>query len=53
MERPRFEHIKSGKEFNKWYWLKEEMVDICVRKPMFALNEEVKQQVLFWEIQIV
>lgn len=28
------------------------MVDICIRKPIFTLNEEVKQQVLFREIQI-
>ncbi|MBN7814579.1 DUF6434 domain-containing protein [Algoriphagus pacificus] len=29
MGRPDFESIKSGEEFNKWYWLKEEMVAIC------------------------
>lgn len=29
--RPKFEEIKTGKEFNQWYWLKEEMVDICKR----------------------
>lgn len=29
MQRPDFENIKSGKEFNQWYWLKEEMVNIC------------------------
>ena len=27
--RPKFEEIKTGKEFNNWYWLKEEMVEIC------------------------
>ncbi|MEL6943819.1 MAG: DUF6434 domain-containing protein [Bacteroidota bacterium] len=27
--RPKFEEIKTGKEFNNWYWLKEEMVAIC------------------------
>lgn len=31
MNRPEFEQIKSGAEFNKWYWLKEELVDICKR----------------------
>ncbi len=31
MKRPPFEHIKSGQEFNKWYWLKEEMIEICKR----------------------
>ncbi|WP_289030313.1 DUF6434 domain-containing protein [uncultured Algoriphagus sp.] len=29
MSRPNFEDIKSGEEFNNWYWLKEEMVAIC------------------------
>ncbi|MEM9820403.1 MAG: DUF6434 domain-containing protein [Bacteroidota bacterium] len=29
MARPKFEAIKTGKEFNQWYWSKEEMVDIC------------------------
>ncbi|MCK8522219.1 SAP domain-containing protein [Aquimarina sp. D1M17] len=29
MKRPNFEDIKSGDEFNNWYWLKEEMVNIC------------------------
>jgi hypothetical protein len=27
--RPDFSEINSGAEFNQWYWLKEEMVDIC------------------------
>ena len=29
MERPAIEQIASGKEFNKWYWLKHELVAIC------------------------
>lgn len=29
MARPNFENIKTGSEFNTWYWLKEEMVAIC------------------------
>lgn len=29
MERPDFSDIKSGKEFNRWYWLKSELVQIC------------------------
>jgi hypothetical protein len=29
MHRPKFYTIKSGTEFNKWYWLKEELVKIC------------------------
>ncbi|WP_422860892.1 DUF6434 domain-containing protein [Flagellimonas sp. S174] len=30
-QRPLFEAIKSGTEFKRWYWLKEELVDICRR----------------------
>jgi Domain of unknown function (DUF6434)/SAP domain-containing new25 len=29
MKRPDFSNIKTATEFNKWYWLKEEMVAIC------------------------
>jgi len=29
MARPDFSEISSGKEFNSWYWLKEELVEIC------------------------
>ncbi|TRX60803.1 cytoplasmic protein [Fulvivirga sp. M361] len=29
MERPTFIAIKSGEEFNQWYWSKAEMEDIC------------------------
>ena len=29
MPRPSFDQIETGKEFNQWYWLKEEMVEIC------------------------
>lgn len=31
MSRPKFKDIKTGSEFNQWYWLKEEMVAICKR----------------------
>ncbi|MBV6646699.1 MAG: hypothetical protein KI790_14680 [Cyclobacteriaceae bacterium] len=29
MKRPIFEEIQTGKEFNRWYWLKSEMIQIC------------------------
>ncbi|MEL6256241.1 MAG: DUF6434 domain-containing protein [Bacteroidota bacterium] len=29
MQRPDFSEITSGEEFNKWYWMKEEMIEIC------------------------
>ncbi|MEM0934180.1 MAG: SAP domain-containing protein, partial [Bacteroidota bacterium] len=31
MQRPDFENIESGQEFNRWYWLKEELIEICKR----------------------
>ena len=36
MNRPNFESIKSGAEFNQWYWLKTEMVDICKKSGLPA-----------------
>ena len=29
MKRPTFEQIRTGAEFNRWYWLKTEMVEFC------------------------
>ena len=29
MQRPDFSEIRSGEEFNQWYWMKEEMMEIC------------------------
>ena len=29
MARPPFAEVQTGKEFNRWYWLKAEMVEIC------------------------
>lgn len=28
-QRPEFSDIKTGEEFNRWYWLKEELIAIC------------------------
>ncbi len=28
-QRPDFSEISSGAEFNRWYWLKSELVDLC------------------------
>ena len=45
--RPDFEAIKSGEEFNSWYWLKEELVTFCkyLRLPhtggKFALRDRI------------
>ncbi|HAA10261.1 MAG TPA: hypothetical protein DCE41_00660 [Cytophagales bacterium] len=31
MSRPPIEDIQTGAEFNRWYWLKVELVDLCKR----------------------
>ena len=47
MKRPKFEEIDSGAEFNRWYWLKEEMVEICrmcdlpITGRKFALRDRI------------
>ena len=40
MQRPNFEDIKTGEEFNQWYWLKAEMVEICKRAGLPATGRK-------------
>lgn len=49
MKRPDFEHIKSGAEFNQWYWLKEEMVEICKQSdlPSNGRKFEIRDRIMF------
>lgn len=49
MKRPDFENIKSGTEFNKWYWLKEEMVEICKQSevPSNGRKFELRDRIMF------
>ncbi len=49
MKRPNFEHIASGKEFNKWYWLKEEMQNICklLNLPVTGRKFEIRDRIMF------
>lgn len=49
MERPVFEDIKSGKEFNSWYWLKKEMVDICKKAglPSHGRKFEIRDRIMY------
>lgn len=49
MERPTFENIKSGKEFNKWYWLKDEMADICKRSglPTHGRKFDLRDRIMY------
>ncbi|TPN81692.1 DUF6434 domain-containing protein [Aquimarina algicola] len=49
MSRPDFENITSGKEFNNWYWLKKEMVDICKRSnlPYSGSKFELRDRIMY------
>ncbi|MEM7486927.1 MAG: DUF6434 domain-containing protein [Bacteroidota bacterium] len=49
MKRPDFENIKSGAEFNTWYWLKEELVEICKRAglPIVGRKFELRDRIMF------
>ncbi len=49
MKRPDFENIKSGTEFNRWYWLKEEMVVICKKShlPSNGRKFELRDRIMF------
>ncbi|MEM8523159.1 MAG: DUF6434 domain-containing protein [Bacteroidota bacterium] len=49
MQRPDFENIETGKEFNRWYWLKEEMVDICKRAglPSHGRKFDLRDRIMY------
>ncbi len=49
MSRPDFEDIKTGREFNQWYWLKEELVDICQRSnlPTYGRKFDLRDRIMF------
>ncbi|GAA0732217.1 hypothetical protein GCM10009430_45200 [Aquimarina litoralis] len=49
MGRPNFENITTGEEFNQWYWLKEEMVDICKRSglPAHGRKFDLRDRIMF------
>ncbi len=49
MSRPEFENIKSGEEFNQWYWLKEEMVEICKRSnlPYTGRKFDLRDRIMY------
>ncbi|UZO80311.1 SAP domain-containing protein [Aquimarina sp. ERC-38] len=42
MKRPDFETIASGEEFNKWYWLKDEMMAICKKSGLSSTGSKFK-----------
>lgn len=49
MSRPDFSEIASGKEFNRWYWLKEELVEICKQAqiPYTGRKFELRDRIIF------
>lgn len=49
MERPEIETIKSGREFNQWYWLKEEMVSICklLNLPSHGRKFDLRDRIMY------
>ncbi|MEM1319552.1 MAG: DUF6434 domain-containing protein [Bacteroidota bacterium] len=49
MTRPDFTDIKTGVEFNNWYWLKAEMVDICkaIQLPYSGSKFELRDRIIY------
>ncbi|MEM6685258.1 MAG: DUF6434 domain-containing protein [Bacteroidota bacterium] len=49
MNRPDFEHIQTSAEFNQWYWLKEELVEICKRSnlPITGRKFELRDRIMY------
>ena len=48
-QRPHFEQIKSGAAFNRWYWLKKEMVVICkyYQLPSTGRKFELRDRIMY------
>lgn len=49
MSRPDFTKISSGEEFNRWYWLKSEMVAICKTAglPVTGRKFELRDRIMY------
>lgn len=49
MQRPNFQNIQTGEEFNQWYWLKTEMVDICkqAKLPHTGSKFELRDRIMY------
>lgn len=49
LKRPDFERITSGSEFNTWYWLKAEMVEICKQAglPYTGSKFELRDRIMY------
>lgn len=49
MQRPDITEIKTGKEFNRWYWLKAEMIEICkhMKLPYSGSKFELRDRIMY------
>ncbi len=49
MERPDFKDIKTGEAFNRWYWLKKEMIQICkaAQLPTSGSKFELRDRIMY------
>ena len=49
MKRPDFKQIKNGAEFNNWYWLKKEMIEICrtLGLPMIGSKFQLRDRIMY------
>lgn len=47
-KRPEFGDIKTGKEFNRWYWLKEELIAICKQAglPAYGRKFDLRDRIM-------
>ncbi|MEM6725871.1 MAG: DUF6434 domain-containing protein [Bacteroidota bacterium] len=47
--RPPFEQIQSGAEFNQWYWLKTEMIEICqqIGLPTHGRKFDLRDRIMY------
>lgn len=48
MTRPDFSEISNGRAFNRWYWLKEEMIKICKEAglPTYGSKFELRDRIM-------
>ncbi|MCG8323846.1 MAG: SAP domain-containing protein [Cytophagales bacterium] len=49
IKKPDFAEIKSGTEFNQWYWLKDELIEICrqIDLPYHGGKFELRDRIMY------
>ena len=49
MNRPGFSEIETGAEFNQWYWLKDELIEICKQAnlPYHGGKFELRDRIIY------